>query len=143
MLARAATAGPADRELQRLGEAVLERLDELLSGPDEPPCLLHGDLWRGNVRLNASMSDGELYTYSIVWLLMAVTLLLGGAWRWGDTVYKAGLALLCVVIAKLFLVDMAGLTGLLRVASFMGMGLALLAIGYLHQHLQRKGTTAS
>lgn len=95
-------------------------------------------LWRGSLRFNASMSDGELYTYSVVWLLLAVALLLGGAWRWGQTVYRAGLVLLCLVIAKLFLVDMAGLTGLLRVASFMGMGLALLAIAFLHQRLQGK-----
>lgn len=29
-------------------ERVLSRLPELLSGLDEPPCLIHGDLWSGN-----------------------------------------------------------------------------------------------
>jgi uncharacterized membrane protein len=82
------------------------------------------------------MADAELYTYSIVWLLLAVAAILGGVWRYGTQCYRAGMALLVSVIAKLFLVDMAGLTGLLRVASFMGMGFGLLAIAYLHQRLQ-------
>jgi uncharacterized membrane protein len=90
-------------------------------------------LWRGNIRFNGSMQDAELYTYSIVWLIMAVAGILGGIRRFGHGCYRGGLALLGLVIAKLFLVDMADLTGLLRVASFMGMGLALLALGYLHQ----------
>jgi uncharacterized membrane protein len=50
--------------------------------------------------------------------------------------------LLALVIAKLFLVDMSGLEGLLRVASFMGMGLGLLGIAYLHQKLQGGHTRA-
>jgi protein-ribulosamine 3-kinase len=39
---------PADAELARLGDRVLERLDRWLDVPGEPPCLLHGDLWSGN-----------------------------------------------------------------------------------------------
>lgn len=93
-------------------------------------------LWRGHVQLDGDMTDAELYTYSIVWLLLAVAAILGGVWRFGTGCYRTGMALLVLVIAKLFLVDMAGLTGLLRVASFMGMGLGLLAIAYLHQRLQ-------
>ena len=47
-------------------------------------------------------------------------------------------ALLLMVVAKLFLVDMAGLEGLWRVASFMGLGLSLLALAYLYQLQLRK-----
>ena len=35
-------------ELERLGERLAERLDDLLGLPEEPGCLLHGDLWSGN-----------------------------------------------------------------------------------------------
>ncbi|HVS64030.1 MAG TPA: fructosamine kinase family protein [Thermoanaerobaculia bacterium] len=42
-------AGLGDAELDRLGDRLIERLESLLAGPDEPPCLLHGDLWSGNV----------------------------------------------------------------------------------------------
>ncbi len=40
--------GRADGELDRLGERLLDRLDQWLDVPGEPPCLLHGDLWSGN-----------------------------------------------------------------------------------------------
>jgi protein-ribulosamine 3-kinase len=40
--------GHADGDLERLGERLLARLDDLLEVPGEPACLLHGDLWSGN-----------------------------------------------------------------------------------------------
>jgi uncharacterized membrane protein len=36
-------------------------------------------------------------------------------------------------VAKVFLVDMAGLQGLLRVFSFLGLGAALLGLGYAYR----------
>ncbi|WOX04921.1 DUF2339 domain-containing protein [Microbulbifer pacificus] len=94
-------------------------------------------LWQGDIRLDTSASTGELYTYSAVWLLLAVAAILFGSWRGWRSCYRGGMAVLALVIVKLFLVDMSGLEGLLRVASFMGMGLALLGIAYLHQKLGR------
>lgn len=40
--------GVSEPILDRLGDRVLDRLDELISEPAEEPCLLHGDLWSGN-----------------------------------------------------------------------------------------------
>lgn len=40
--------GLSDHELDRLGDRLLDRLDNFIAEPDEPPCLLHGDLWSGN-----------------------------------------------------------------------------------------------
>jgi uncharacterized membrane protein len=45
--------------------------------------------------------------------------------------WLAGAALLAVVVAKLFLVDLAALSGLTRVIAFLGVGALLLVIGYL------------
>ncbi|MCW5698205.1 MAG: DUF2339 domain-containing protein, partial [Bauldia sp.] len=59
----------------------------------------------------------ELYTYSIVWLLFGVALLALGFWRDVAAPRHAGMALVCLVVAKVFLIDMAGLEGLLRVFS--------------------------
>jgi uncharacterized membrane protein len=93
-------------------------------------------LWQGGkLSLGHPTSDGELYTYSIIWLLMAIAAILAGtSWRVRD-LYKAGMALLAVVIAKIFMVDMSDLEGLLRVASFMGLGLSLLGLAWLHRRI--------
>jgi uncharacterized membrane protein len=72
----------------------------------------------------------ELYAYSFVWLLFGVALLAMGFVRGSAPGRHAGLALVVIVILKVFLVDMAGLHGLLRVLSFLGLGAALLGLGY-------------
>lgn len=95
-------------------------------------------LWQGQLSLARPTPDGELYTYSAVWLLLASAALLAGSWRERRGLYRSGMALLLVVVAKLFLIDMSDLTGLWRVASFMGLGLALLALAWLHQRLTPK-----
>jgi fructosamine-3-kinase len=48
-LDRARRAGLSDPELDRLADRLIGRLGEVLAGPEEPACLLHGDLWSGNV----------------------------------------------------------------------------------------------
>jgi uncharacterized membrane protein len=93
-------------------------------------------LWQGELSLNAATSDGELYTYSMVWLALAIA---GSIWaiRFSHSnLYKGSMLLLIVVVAKIFLIDMEGLTGLLRAASFMGLGLSLLGLAYLHQRFR-------
>lgn len=92
-------------------------------------------LWQGTVRLDTGVLQGELYTYSAVWLLLAVVAMLWGSQRFGPWCYRGGLGLLGLVIIKLFLIDLSGLDGLLRVASFMGLGLCLLGVAFLHQRL--------
>jgi uncharacterized membrane protein len=93
-------------------------------------------LWQGSASLELNTSAGELYTYSVVWLVMAVAAMLFAGIRQQQNLYRGGLVMLSVVILKIFLVDMSDLDGLLRVASFMGLGLALLGISFLHQKLK-------
>ena len=94
-------------------------------------------LWQGaDLSLDRFTPDGELYTYSVVWMLMAIAGVLAGT-RWQyKALYKAGMALLAVVIAKIFLIDMSGLDGLWRVAAFMGLGLAMLALAWFYKRMQ-------
>lgn len=75
----------------------------------------------------------ELYTYSIAWLLFGVALLALGFVRQAAALRHAGMALVCIVVAKVFLIDMAGLQGLLRVFSFLGLGAALIGLGYAYR----------
>ncbi len=93
-------------------------------------------LWQGDLSLSDATSDGELYTYSMVWLALAIV---GSIWaiRFAHAnLYKGSMLLLIVVVAKIFLIDMEDLTGLLRAASFMGLGLCLLGLAYLHQRFR-------
>lgn len=75
----------------------------------------------------------ELYTYSIVWLLFGVALLALGFARGTAALRHAGMVLVCIVVGKVFLIDMAGLQGLLRVFSFLGLGAALIGLGYAYR----------
>ena len=95
-------------------------------------------LWQGQMDFFDPVRDGELYTYSVVWLLMAVGTMLLGTLRGHKALYGGGLFLLALVILKIFFVDMAGLTGLLRALSFMGLGLSLLGLAFVHQYLGRR-----
>lgn len=96
-------------------------------------------LWQGELALSAPVRDGELYSYSVAWLVMAVGTMVFGVLRDQSALYRGGLVLLLLVILKIFFIDMAGLTGLLRALSFMGLGLSLLGLAYLHQHVGRGG----
>ena len=79
-------------------------------------------------------ADGlELYAYSIVWLLFGVALLALGFLRHTAPFRHAGMILVCIVVGKVFLIDMAGLKGLLRVFSFLGLGAALIGLGYAYR----------
>ena len=94
-------------------------------------------LWQGALDLSLPTGDGEMITYSVAWLGMAVCAILAGGLRFGRGVYRAGMALLLLTTCKVFVLDMSGLTGLLRAASFMGLGLSLLGLAYLHQRFGR------
>ncbi|MFD1007126.1 DUF2339 domain-containing protein [Oceanisphaera ostreae] len=95
-------------------------------------------LWRGSdMALWSGMNSGELYTYSVVGMLYAIIAIIYATKNGYPQFYKAGMVLLGLVIAKIFLVDMSGLQGLWRVAAFMGLGLALLGLAWMHQKVQR------
>ena len=78
-------------------------------------------------------TDGELYAYSIVWLAYALALLTLGIVLARSALRYASLGVLVIAVLKVFLFDMAGLTGLYRVGSFLGLGLALIGIGFVYQ----------
>lgn len=48
--------GIGSGELFRYADRLIHRLDRLLDGDRSPPCLLHGDLWNGNIVVN---NDGN------------------------------------------------------------------------------------
>jgi uncharacterized membrane protein len=88
--------------------------------------------FQGPVLTLDSLSDAENYAYSAVWLVFALGLLIAGIWRGRKYLRYAGLIVAALVVVKVFLLDMSGLSGLYRIASFIGLGLCLVGIGYLY-----------
>ena len=68
---------------------------------------------------------------SLLWTVTAMALMLAGHRRAQRAPWLAGAALLAVVVAKLFFVDLSGQGTIERIVSFVGVGLLILAIGYL------------
>jgi uncharacterized membrane protein len=82
--------------------------------------------------------QAETYSYSAGLLLVSTGLLIGGL-RWPQSDLRhAGFVLLALTLGKAFLIDMDDLSGLWRAASFLGLGLCLIGVGYAYQKLQRK-----
>jgi uncharacterized membrane protein len=79
------------------------------------------------------VSDAELWAYSGAWLAMGAALMALGMRTGVRGLRLAALALVGLVTAKVFLVDMSGLDGLWRVLSFLGLGLALIGLGAFYR----------
>ncbi len=79
-------------------------------------------------------TNTENYAYSAVWLVFGGLILLTGIIRNKELLRYAGLPIIGLTILKVFLFDMASLDGILRAASFIGLGFALVGLGYLYQN---------
>jgi uncharacterized membrane protein len=91
--------------------------------------------YRGPVLSIGRIGDAEQYTYSAVWLAFGVVLLLVGILLRSQPARMCSAAVVLLTVAKVFLIDMAGLTGALRALSFIGLGAVLIGIGWLYQRL--------
>jgi fructosamine-3-kinase len=73
--------GYTDENFRRLFSNLEKRLPEILKGSEEPPALLHGDLWSGNFMVNkagnATLIDPAVY-YGHREAELAMTKLFGG-----------------------------------------------------------------
>jgi uncharacterized membrane protein len=68
---------------------------------------------------------------SIFWAVLAFAIMLVATRKSNRAVWLAGAALLSVVVAKLFLVDLSRIGSIERIVSFVGVGLLMLIVGYL------------
>ena len=74
---------------------------------------------------------------SALWLLWAAALIVAGIRRSAPGLRWQGLALLLVVVAKTFLVDLSFLDQGYRILSFLIVGALLVAVSFLYQHRRR------
>ena len=85
---------------------------------------------------NTPILGWEGYMYSLFWLLYAIAILALGLKTKIDKIRMTGLCMLAIVVLKVFGIDMSTLEGLSRALSFMGLGAALIGIGYLYQRIK-------
>jgi uncharacterized membrane protein len=92
-------------------------------------------IYHGPILSTGLTTGAEQYTYSIAWLAFGVILLGAGILLNSQRARLASAAVIALTIGKAFLVDMSTLTGVYRALSFMGLGVVLVAIGWLYQRI--------
>ena len=98
--------------------------------------LFHGPIMAGPT------SDAEQYAYSTVWLVYGIMLLAVGFLLRSQPARLLALGVIILTIAKVFLYDTANIAGIYRALSAIGLGVVLLGIGWLYQHLLYPRTAA-
>jgi len=88
--------------------------------------------FQGAILSGPEMPIAEFYCYSLAGLAVAIGLILAGMRLPDKALRLAGLVLLTATIVKVFLVNASELKGLLRILSFLGLGIALIGIGRLY-----------
>lgn len=76
--------------------------------------------------------NADLYSLSFLWLSLAVLWQSIGLWRRSPVLHVGSLVLLLLTVGKVFFVDAAHLTGLVRVLSFLILGITLIGIGFFY-----------
>ena len=94
--------------------------------------LILRQLFHGAILTAPDIFESESYGYSLAGLLLSIALLLAGMRLPDKAVRLAGLVLLAATSVKVFVSDASALEGVLRILSFMGLGVALIGIGLLY-----------
>ncbi len=99
--------------------------------------------WRGAEGLELpGIDQPELYSYTVVLLVIGAGLFYQSLAKSNATLRKAGLIVIGLAVAKVFVLDIQGLGGLIRVFSLLFLGLALAGLAWLNRWAQtRNGET--
>ncbi len=93
--------------------------------------------WQGDFLAGYAVLDGELYSYTVAMMLAAAALLVLAFIRQSPLLRRLALVAVGLTVAKVYLLDMSGLDGLLRVVSFLVFGLVLIAMAWVNRILQK------
>jgi uncharacterized membrane protein len=91
--------------------------------------LFHGPI------LDGPTTDAEQYAYSTAWLAFGIVLLAVGFYLRSQPARLTALAVIALTVAKVFIVDTASISGIYRALSVIGLGVVLLGIGWVYQHV--------
>lgn len=100
--------------------------------------------WQGEfIAYWKGFEQAETYSYSVAWLAIGVGLLALGSRFDARSLRIASAVIVIVTVAKVFLIDMANLEGVLRALSFIGLGFVLIGIGLFYQKILSRKTEGS
>jgi uncharacterized membrane protein len=90
--------------------------------------------WRGADGMSLqTIEQNELYTYTVALLSIGAALFYQSLARHNALLRRAGLIVIGLAVAKVFLVDISGLGGLIRVFSLLFLGAALAGLAWLNR----------
>jgi uncharacterized membrane protein len=92
--------------------------------------------WQGDWLGIPGVTQPELYTYTLALMLLGAALLYQAIATRSATLRRLAMAVISVTVAKVFLIDASGLSGLTRVVSFAGLGLSLAGLAWLNRWAQ-------
>ena len=90
-------------------------------------------LWQGRFIGGPGVLQGELYSYTLAMMTAGAGLLWQALARRSVLLRRVAMAVIALTVAKVFLWDASGLSGLVRVLSFAGLGLALAGLAWLNR----------
>lgn len=89
--------------------------------------------WRGPDLSVPGVTQAELYSYTVALMAVGAGLLYQAIARRSQGLRRVAMTVIALTIAKVFLIDAAGLTGLTRVFSFLALGLSLAGLAWLNR----------
>ncbi|WP_349369440.1 DUF2339 domain-containing protein [Salinarimonas sp.] len=87
------------------------------------------------IGIERAATEGEMWAYSAALIGLGIAALAAGFAREDRRARLVGVAFFAAAVLKVFLIDLANLEGVMRAVSFIGLGLALVAIGLAYQRL--------
>lgn len=95
-------------------------------------------VWQGDNLHVPGVMAGELYSNTVAILLVSIVVLLVAFNRRSTFFRRVAIFGIGLTIAKVFLIDMSGLDGLYRVASFLGLGLSMAGLAWLYRQMSEQ-----
>ncbi len=101
-------------------------------------------VWQGarDMPLDSGFTQPELYSYTVAILVTGAALFYQSLARRSPLLRRAGLVVIGLAVAKVFLIDISGLEGLTRVLSLVVLGLSLAALAWLNRWAQSRYESA-
>ena len=95
--------------------------------------------WRGPDLSVPGVTQAELYSYTVALMTIGAVLLYQAIARQSQGLRRIAMAVIGLTIAKVFLIDVSGLSGLTRVFSFLALGLSLAGLAWLNRWAAGQG----